>query len=151
MLLSGRLARPDPRGCHLSSHTHPLENREKVTYYRTVFAGDRPREQPVTASPVWRMDIKGMMHRDWLTCGREVDTVSDHRHDPMGRVTATSWSDDWLGNRHPHGPGHPEEHARMTHRRRPEDEAAPQRCDTSHHPRALERWLHHAEEELLYA
>ena len=39
----------------------------------------------------------------------------------------------------------------MTHRRRPEDEAAPQQCDTSHRLRAIERWLQHAEEELLYA
>jgi hypothetical protein len=39
----------------------------------------------------------------------------------------------------------------MTHRRRPEDEAAPPRRDTSHRLRAIERWLQHAEEELLYA
>jgi hypothetical protein len=39
----------------------------------------------------------------------------------------------------------------MTHRRRPEDEAAPQRRGTSHRLRAIERWLQHAEEELLYA
>jgi hypothetical protein len=39
----------------------------------------------------------------------------------------------------------------MTHRLRPEDEAAPQRRDTSHRLRAIERWLQHAEEELLYA
>jgi hypothetical protein len=39
----------------------------------------------------------------------------------------------------------------MTHRLRPEDEAAPQRRDTSHCLRAIERWLQHAEEELLYA
>jgi|SRR5215831_2985883 len=39
----------------------------------------------------------------------------------------------------------------MTHRSRPEDEAAPQRRDTSHRLRAIERWLQHAEEELLYA
>jgi hypothetical protein len=39
----------------------------------------------------------------------------------------------------------------MTHRRRPEDEAAPQRRDTSHRLRAIERWLQHAEDELLYA
>ena len=39
----------------------------------------------------------------------------------------------------------------MTHRRRPEDEAAPQRRDTSHRRRAIERWLQHAEDELLYA
>jgi hypothetical protein len=39
----------------------------------------------------------------------------------------------------------------MTHRGRPEDEAAPQRHDTSHRLRAIERWLQHAEDELLYA
>ena len=38
----------------------------------------------------------------------------------------------------------------MTRRRRPEDEAAPQRRDTSHRLRAIERWLQHAEDELLY-
>jgi len=39
----------------------------------------------------------------------------------------------------------------MTHRRRPEDEAVPQQCDASYRLRAIERWLHHADEELLYA
>jgi len=39
----------------------------------------------------------------------------------------------------------------MTHRLRPEDEAASQRRDTSHRLRTIERWLQHAEEELLYA
>jgi hypothetical protein len=39
----------------------------------------------------------------------------------------------------------------MTHRRRPEAEAAPQRRDTSHRLRAMERWLQRAEDELLYA
>ena len=39
----------------------------------------------------------------------------------------------------------------MTHRCQPEDEAAPQRCDTSHRLRAIECWLQHAEDELLYA
>ena len=39
----------------------------------------------------------------------------------------------------------------MTHRLRPEDEAVPQRRDTSHRLLAIERWLQHAEEELLYA
>jgi len=38
----------------------------------------------------------------------------------------------------------------MTHRLRPDDEAAPQRRDTSHRLRVIERWLQHAEEELLY-
>src|SRR4029453_5659020 len=37
----------------------------------------------------------------WLKCGRQVDTVCDHCNNPMGRVIATSWSDDWLGNHHP--------------------------------------------------
>src|SRR5689334_20064049 len=39
--------------------------------------------------------------RDWTKCGREVDTICDHCHNPMGRVLATFWRDDWLGNRHP--------------------------------------------------
>ena len=39
----------------------------------------------------------------------------------------------------------------MTHRLRPEDEAAPQRRDTSHRLRAIKCWLQHTEEELLYA
>jgi len=39
----------------------------------------------------------------------------------------------------------------MTWRPQPEDEEAPQRCDTAHRLRAIERWLQHAEEELLYA
>jgi hypothetical protein len=39
----------------------------------------------------------------------------------------------------------------MTHRRRPEDEAAPPRRDTPDRLRAVERWLQHAEDELLYA
>jgi hypothetical protein len=39
----------------------------------------------------------------------------------------------------------------MTHRRRPESEAVPQRRDTSYRLRAIECWLQHAEEELLYA
>src|SRR5262249_47188952 len=50
-----------------------------------------------------------------------------------------------------YGPGRPEEHSSMTHRRRPEDEAVPQQCDASYRLRAIERWLHHADEELLYA
>src|SRR5262245_17420621 len=44
-----------------------------------------------------------------------------------------------------------EENARMTCRPRPEEGGAPQRRDTSHRVRAIERWLHHAEEELFYA
>lgn len=39
----------------------------------------------------------------------------------------------------------------MTHRRRPEDETAPQRRDTSHRLQTIARWLQHAEDELLYA
>jgi len=39
----------------------------------------------------------------------------------------------------------------MAHRHRPEDEAASQRRDMSHRLRAIERWLQHADEELLYA
>src|SRR5262245_20557412 len=38
----------------------------------------------------------------------------------------------------------------MTHRGQPEDEAAPQRRDTSHRLRTIERWLQHAEDELPY-
>jgi hypothetical protein len=38
----------------------------------------------------------------------------------------------------------------MTYRPRPDDEATPQRRDTSHRLRVIERWLQHAEEELLY-
>ncbi len=38
----------------------------------------------------------------------------------------------------------------MTWRPQPEDEEAPQRRDTVHRLRAIERWLQHAEEELLY-
>jgi hypothetical protein len=34
---------------------------------------------------------------------------------------------------------------------RPEAEEAPQRSDTAQRLRTIERWLHHAEEELLYA
>jgi len=34
---------------------------------------------------------------------------------------------------------------------RPEAEEAPQRNDTAQRLRTIERWLHHAEEELLYA
>ena len=34
---------------------------------------------------------------------------------------------------------------------RPETEEEPQRSDTTQHLRTIERWLHHAEEETLYA
>jgi hypothetical protein len=39
----------------------------------------------------------------------------------------------------------------MTCLPRPEAEEDPQRRDTAHRLTAIERWLHHAEEELLYA
>jgi hypothetical protein len=39
----------------------------------------------------------------------------------------------------------------MPYRPRPEAEEAPSRRDTAQHLRMIERWLHHAEEELLYA
>jgi hypothetical protein len=39
----------------------------------------------------------------------------------------------------------------MTCRPRPEDEETPQQRDTAYRVRAIERWLHHAEDELLYA
>ena len=38
----------------------------------------------------------------------------------------------------------------MPCRPRPEAEEEPQRCDTAQRLRTIERWLHHAEEELLY-
>ena len=38
----------------------------------------------------------------------------------------------------------------MPCRPRPEAEEEPQRCDTAQRVRTIERWLHHAEEELLY-
>jgi hypothetical protein len=38
----------DPRGCHLCSTIDPLEDREKVTYYRTAFAGGMRLARPVT-------------------------------------------------------------------------------------------------------
>src|SRR4029434_2500048 len=52
---------------------------------------------------------------------------------------------------HPSAPWHPEEHASMPCQPRPEAEEAPQRSDTAQRLRTIERWLHHAEEELLYA
>jgi hypothetical protein len=52
---------------------------------------------------------------------------------------------------HPSAPWHPEEHASMPCQPRPEAEEAPQRSDTAQRVRTIERWLHHAEEELLYA
>jgi hypothetical protein len=39
----------------------------------------------------------------------------------------------------------------MPCRSRPEAEEAPQRGDTAQRLRTIERWLHHAEDELLYA
>jgi hypothetical protein len=39
----------------------------------------------------------------------------------------------------------------MPYRPRPEAEEEPQRGDTTQRLRTIERWLHHAEEELLYA
>jgi hypothetical protein len=39
----------------------------------------------------------------------------------------------------------------MPYRPRPEAEAEPPRVDTTQRLRTIERWLHHAEEELLYA
>ena len=39
----------------------------------------------------------------------------------------------------------------MPCRPRPEAEEKPQRCDTAQHLRTIERWLQHADEELLYA
>ena len=39
----------------------------------------------------------------------------------------------------------------MPCRRRPEAEEEPQRCNTAQRLRTIERWLQHAEEELLYA
>jgi len=39
----------------------------------------------------------------------------------------------------------------MPYRPRPEAEEEPPRRDTVQRVRAIERWLHHAEEELLYA
>src|ERR1700746_3662211 len=56
----------------------------------------------------------------------------------------------WRYKARRYGQGQPEEHASMTYRLRPDDEAAPQRRDTSHRLRVIERWLPHAEEELLY-
>ena len=38
----------------------------------------------------------------------------------------------------------------MPCRPRPEAEEEPQRCDTAQRLRTIERWLQHAEEELLY-
>jgi hypothetical protein len=38
----------------------------------------------------------------------------------------------------------------MPYRPRPEAEEEPPRRDTAQHVRTIERWLHHAEEELLY-
>ena len=38
----------------------------------------------------------------------------------------------------------------MPCRPRPEAEEEPQRCDTAQRVRTIERWLHHAEEDLLY-
>ena len=39
----------------------------------------------------------------------------------------------------------------MPYRPRPEAAEDPSRCDTAQRVRMIERWLHHAEEELLYA
>ena len=39
----------------------------------------------------------------------------------------------------------------MSCRPRPEAEEEPQRCDTAQRLRTIERWLQHADEELLYA
>ena len=52
---------------------------------------------------------------------------------------------------HPSAPGHPEQHGRRPCRPRPEPEEQPSRRDTTQRLRTIERWLHHAEEELLYA
>ena len=52
---------------------------------------------------------------------------------------------------HPSAPWHPEEHASAPCQPRPEAAEAPQRRDTAQRVRTIERWLHHAEEELLYA
>src|SRR5438093_3635310 len=51
---------------------------------------------------------------------------------------------------HPYVPWPPEENASMPCRPRPEAEEAPQRCDPAQCVRTIERWLQHAEEELLY-
>jgi hypothetical protein len=52
---------------------------------------------------------------------------------------------------HPSASGHPEEHASMPSRPRPEAKEEPPKGDTTQRVRTIERWLHHAEEELLYA
>src|SRR5712691_5520375 len=52
---------------------------------------------------------------------------------------------------HPYAPWQPEENASMPCRPRPEAEEEPQRRATAQRLRTIERWLQHAEEELLYA
>src|SRR5437763_3069230 len=52
---------------------------------------------------------------------------------------------------HPYAPWKSEENASMSYRPRPEAEEEPQRSDTAQRLRTIERWLQHAEEELLYA
>jgi hypothetical protein len=47
-------------------------------------------------------------------------------------------------------PWHPEEYARMPSRPRPEAAEETPRRDIAQRVRMIERWLHHAEEELLY-
>ena len=52
---------------------------------------------------------------------------------------------------HPSAPGHPEQHGCRPCRPRPEPEEHPSRHNTAQRVRTIERWLHHAEEELRYA
>ena len=52
---------------------------------------------------------------------------------------------------YPSAPGHPEQHGSRPCRPRPEPEEHPSRHNTAQRVRTIERWLHHAEEELLYA
>ena len=52
---------------------------------------------------------------------------------------------------HPSAPGYPEQHGRRLCRTRPAPEEPPSTRDTAQRVRTIERWLHHAEEELLYA
>jgi hypothetical protein len=52
---------------------------------------------------------------------------------------------------HPSAPWHTAERARMPCRPRPEAEKEPPRGDTTQRVRTIERWLQHAEDELLYA
>src|SRR5712691_5868052 len=83
-----------------------------------------------------RATLKACWPRPWLPSKRRPRADPPRRRRPR---------------HHPSAPWHPEEHTTMPCRPQPEAEEEPPRRDTAQRLRTIERWLHHAEDELLYA